>query len=319
MREVNLESEELNFGKYVVPKILSAFLLIILIFLIARYTEIPFEELVFGLPALLIVGVLCYSVFKELREETRLISDREDCFDTIFRKITHPISIFYVDANCIIRYANDEFGKLRGFISRDEIIGKRPEEILGVEKSIIRGVLETGEVIMNRRRDPIINYKGEILHHYISCIPIKNKVGQIIGALEILTDITKRVNQEELTQSILKNIPYPSLLFFVDTNCLITYASDEFAKLRGFEKGEDILWKKPEEILGVERSIIRDVIEKDRRIINKLRDPIIDYKGNKLYHIISCTPIKDKEGKLLGALEVLTDITELRRDDELIQ
>ncbi|MBA5942810.1 MAG: PAS domain-containing protein [Methanophagales archaeon] len=273
----------------------------------------PFEELVWGALALLIVGILCYSIFKELREDTRLIRDREDWIDTIFRKIPYPSSIFYVDANCIIQYANDEFGKLRGFMCRDEILGKTPEEILGVEKSIIRGVLETGEVIINRRRDPIINYKGEILHHLISCIPIKNKVGKIIGALETLTNITKRVNQEELTHSILKNIPYPSSLFFVDTNCIISYASDEFAKLRGFAKGEDVIGKEPEEILGVEKSIIRGVIGRDKAIINQIRGPIIDYKGNKLYHLISCIPIKDSGGKLLGALEVLTDITELKK------
>ncbi|MCD5425097.1 MAG: PAS domain-containing protein [Methanosarcinaceae archaeon] len=303
--------------KNILIKISIAFIFTILLFSIKEFVPLIQDNIAWAAIMFILFGILYLSINKDIVKWNSIIMEKEDLVDTIFKKMPHPLGIFYADEECRIQYANDEFGELRGFRSRDDIIGKTPEAILGVEKSIVRKVLETGETIINRRRDPIMNYKGDVLHHIISCIPIKNKMGKIKGVLEILIDVTKLIEQEELTHQILKTIPYPSSVFFVNTEYKISYANDEFAKLRGFKEGEDIIWKEPEEILGVEKSIIREVIDTKKAIINEKRDPIIDHKGNKLYHLISCLPIKDNMGKLLGALEVLTDITKHRAQEEL--
>ncbi|MBA5941763.1 MAG: PAS domain-containing protein [Methanophagales archaeon] len=178
-------------GEKALQKISISFVLIISIFIVEEHTNIPHEEIVWGALMFLIFSMFYYSVKVELSEQNRVIRAKEEFTDRIFRKIPYPTSVFFVDTDCKIRYANDEVAKIRGFMSRDEIIGKTPEEILGVKRSIIRDVLDTGQVIINQRRSPITDHEGKKRSHLISCFQIKDTDEKLLGALEVLTDITE--------------------------------------------------------------------------------------------------------------------------------
>jgi len=195
MSEVTIKPGEL--GEKALRKIAVGFILIMAIFIIEKFTNIPYEEIVWVALMFLIFSLFYYAVKVELSEQNRVIRAKEEFTDMIFRKIPYPTSVFFVDRDCKIQYANDELGKIRGFMSRDEIIGKTPEEILNVKRSIIRDVIETGQVIINQRRSPITDYEGKKRYHLISCFQLKDEDGKLLGALEVLTDITELAELEK--------------------------------------------------------------------------------------------------------------------------
>ena len=240
------------------------------------------------------------------------LQNKEYLISQIIEKMPYPVHLVFFDINRKIQYADKDFIRLTGYKTIDEIKGKSLYElpISDKKKLIIDNVFKTNDSIINKEIE-IKTVDNNTVYALCSCICIKDKVGNLIGVLEVLSDITELKNKENLIYEIIKNIPYPTKILFVDNSCRVRYANDEFAKLRGYANADQIIGKKPEEILDVKSSYIRNVLNTCVPIINKRREPLIDKDGKSLHHLMSIIPIKNKSAKIIGMLEILNDITEL--------
>ncbi|MBU1046720.1 PAS domain-containing sensor histidine kinase [Patescibacteria group bacterium] len=170
---------------------------------------------------------------------------------------------------------------------------------------------------------------------FFTAAPLKNKKGEIIGAIESIQDITERKKREEdLRQSeernkaIIKNVGEG--VFVVDKKGKILLFNDYITRVTGYSKKE-VLGKNYKKIFKfifhngnckpkcfIEKSLEKEkferIEEKNIELVKKDKTKIF-IKGN-------ANPLRGKKGEIIGAVVVIRDITkdrELRKmKDEFI-
>ena len=185
---ININTKDLK--TKIAIKIIIGFIFVTFIIQFEELTDIPYEYFVWNAVIAVVFLIMYLSIQKDATQEKELV-------ENIFKHIPKPCNIFFVDKSNKIQYANDEFAKMRGFKTGIEIQGKTPEEILGVVKSMIGDTLRTGATILNKKREALTDYQGNTIHSNISCIPIKDKKGTTLGALELLIDNTEAVEKQQ--------------------------------------------------------------------------------------------------------------------------
>ncbi len=204
------------------------------------------------------------------------------------------------------------------------IFGYKASEAIGKHISLIIPETRMDEEAMIIKKIK----KGELLNHIetirktkdgieknvsISISPIKNFQGQIIGASKIARDISEKV-VEESKQALLASIISSSddAIVSKTLNGVIT----------SWNKGaETIFGYTAEEAVGKHISLIipEDRLDEETMIINKIRS------GEKINHIetirrakdgtqkyvsITVSPVRNLQGKVIGASKIARDISE---------
>ncbi|OPY28825.1 MAG: Sensory rhodopsin II transducer [Methanocella sp. PtaU1.Bin125] len=144
------------------------------------------------------------------------------------------------------------------------------------------------------------------------------EVGQLTDAIRaMVANIKDRIVYSE---SILKGVPDP--MFVVDTDAKITYVNEAGARLYGTSVTE-IMGKK----LG-ESSGARGAAADDARIVKCLQtgdavsnfETSVQMKGGKEVWVRgNVAPIRDINGRVTGAIELMQDITEARNAQQKIE
>jgi len=139
-------------------------------------------------------------------------------------------------------------------------------------------------------------------------------------------EIAQRKKAEEelqvrtaILQNIISNIPY--CVFWKDKNSVYLWCNDNFAKLAGVEKPEDVIgktdydlpWKKEES--DSYRKIDKDVVSKGAPILN-IEEQVHHGKGKVATILTSKVPLRNADGEITGVLGIFTDITERKRAEQ---
>lgn len=153
------------------------------------------------------------------------------------------------------------------------------------------------------------------------CIKFENEVNYLCieSKWEKLNMNSKNNNftKEKMLDAILKNSR--DLVFVKDTNFVYLAASDSFAKLLGFNSGEEIVGLDDFEITG-DAEATNVFRENDYKVITS-GEPIIDSmaegnaSGSKMVRMVSTSkyPIFDDFGSVIGILGICHDITPVLR------
>lgn len=212
----------------------------------------------------------------------------------------------------------------------EKLFGYTAEEMIGqpVLKLIPPGHRDEEPKILERIR------RGERIEHYesirvrkdgrtvevsLSISPVRNRMGQVIGASKIARDISerKRWQTAELAQSFLG-----SLIEFADDaiisknlDGIITSWNPAAEKLFGYAAKEMI--GKPFLML-----IPTDHANEEDEILQRIRrgERILHYEtkrmrkdGSLIDVSLTVSPIKDSLGQIIGASKIARDITEIKR------
>ncbi|MCR9192518.1 MAG: ATP-binding protein [Gammaproteobacteria bacterium] len=113
-----------------------------------------------------------------------------------------PGLFYWKDLNSIYQGCNEEFAKLSGLKSRDDVVGKsdydlhwenRAKEYIEIDQM----VMHSGKADFNRE-EKVTHSKKTTMTALTNKVPLRNKEGQVIGVLGITTDIThqKEVERE---------------------------------------------------------------------------------------------------------------------------
>lgn len=116
--------------------------------------------------------------------------------DQILNQIPSPVMAFDKDMRII--YVNRQAAALAGR-TKEEILGEYCYNIYHTtvcqtDGCGIRHVLKTGEEVSNRTE---IEINGEVRNMEFFATPLTNNAGEVIGGLEFVIDITKRVQYEQ--------------------------------------------------------------------------------------------------------------------------
>lgn len=181
---------------------------------------------------------------------------------------------------------------------------------------------------------PTFGEHGSWLHFTAS--PIKNKEGEIIGAVETLQDITERKQAEEMLTKIIDGSTIPS--FVINVQHQVTHWNTAIEALTGIRKhdmiGTSDQWrtfyseKRPSLADLIVDGASREIIEayyhgkcKPSNLIHgayEAEDFFSEVRENGKWLHFTASPVKDKNAEIVGAIETLEDISERKKAEQAL-
>ncbi len=256
--------------------------------------------------------------FNRRRELERQLEEeraRADAYEAIIRAVAAPM--FTVDKDLTITYINDAALKVMGY-SRDEVVGKMTcaqfarTPLCGTENCTIKNCMLTGQPITGETvaetRD------GRKVPIKAACSPLLDKDGNPYGGMEVIIDQTEVMRAKWEIDNILKSIAAP--MFTVDKELVITSVNDAALKVMGYSRDEVVgkmtcaqFARTP--LCGTENCTIKNCMLTGQPITGETVAETRD--GRKVPIKAACSPLLDKDGNPYGGMEVIIDISEVKR------
>lgn len=148
-------------------------------------------------------------VFLDVTQEEKKYEEYQR---VIINRTAKPLLVYFVDSSKKIKHINNYFVEICNAKSAENMIGLTPAGIIESStlvrdaskyKSVAEEVLDTGKAVYNL--DGFIKFKGadRELYVLVSCLPIRNEAGLLMGSLMVLTDLTKIKDKEKEIQELL--------------------------------------------------------------------------------------------------------------------
>jgi methyl-accepting chemotaxis protein len=224
---------------------------------------------------------------------------------------------YTVDKDLTITSVNDPALKVMGY-HREDVVGKMTcaefsrTPLCGTANCTLKNCMRTGEVIIGETvaetRD------GRKIPIKASCSPLKDSEGNIFGGMEVIVDQTEVVRARWENENVLRSIAAP--MFVTNTELVITSINDAALKAMGYLR-EDVVGrmtcaqvcKTP--LCGTENCTIKNCMRTGQPIIG---ETVAETRqGKKIPVQAACSALMDEHGRPYGGMEVIIDISEVKR------
>jgi PAS domain S-box-containing protein len=258
----------------------------------------------------------------ERKEAEEKLRENEEKYRNIVE--TSNEGIYFVNAEGKVTFAN-QMMETSGY-RLDEIIGRPvwnfvPEESLPVAKKEFekrrKGISGSYELKLIRK-------DGSYIWGYITAKPFFNKKGRFKGYLAMMTDITERKEAEEKLQE--SEGKYRNIVETANEGIVTTDNEETVTFVNN--KITDTLGYAPEEVIGRPiwgfineeyRLIVKMHLKKRRQGISESYElKLIHKNGSPIWVFLNVKPLFDKEGKYVGAISMLTDLTKRKEAEEAL-
>jgi diguanylate cyclase (GGDEF)-like protein/PAS domain S-box-containing protein len=243
------------------------------------------------------------------------------------------LNVLFLDDDRKIVHINKNAGKILG-ISRKNFIGKTVFDF--VTRNFTKVPLNI-DALCKGTGEPVIACRKERCFK-IKCFPLK--IRKRLGFLLLLDDITEEkeefenvVYESQLVNSIIEFIP--DIFFAINTEGRVIVWNKACEKFLGVKK-TDIIGKGNHEyaipFYGKRRPILIDMALEGRKLsvesyeqLNQEGDAFTGittvggFKGEKKVLWGKAARFYDKEGNVLGAMEIVRDITKMREKEEILK
>ncbi|NWG17240.1 MAG: PAS domain S-box protein [Chloroflexi bacterium] len=239
-----------------------------------------------------------------------------------------PLAMIEWDAHLNVTDWNPAAERLFGF-SKAEALGKQALDFL-VPDSAKQHVANVGRSLLEQKR-PVrsvnenLTKDGRVLVCDWYNTPLVNERGEIVGLNSLVLDITERVQSrralaesEERLRLTLAASPDPIVIY--DLEGRAQYVNPAFTQTFGWTEKE-VVGKRiafvPPEALEETRQGIASLFAGGSLIgINTQR---LTKDGRLLEVQLSASAYRDKDGKAIGSIIILRDVTQQRRSDEALR
>lgn len=252
---------------------------------------------------------------KDVLEENTKLRNRLAEVTNILGSIAAPM--YVVDKNLVITSINDVALTVMGY-HRDEVVGKMTcaqfsqTPLCGTANCTLRNCMRTGKIIVGETvaetRD------GRKIPIQAACSPLLDEQGKAYGGMEVIIDQTREVRAKWETNNVLKSIAAP--MFVVDQNLVITSVNDAALKAMGYHRDETVgkmtcaqFSRTP--ICGTSNCTLKNCMRTGEAIVGETVAEARD--GRKIPIQAACSPLLDEQGKVYGGMEVIIDISEIKR------
>ncbi len=217
-------------------------------------------------------------------------------------------ALFIVDSHFKISLFNQPAEILTGY-SANDVIGKYCDEVFktnicGEDCILLKSIKEKRPI--KRSGIFITRYDGTQFPVEITASPLFIK-GELVGGLEIFRDISFEIQMKTVLENIGDGV------FAVDNYFHITCYNPAMERIIGYNINE-VLGKPCSEIfkseLCKEECPVVKAISEGKKISNK-HTYFVHKSGRKVPVSITVAPIKDSEGRLIGAVETVRDLSEI--------
>jgi PAS domain S-box-containing protein len=228
------------------------------------------------------------------------------------------------DLNGIITSWNKSAERLFGYTA-EEIIGQPvtviiPPELHGDEPKIL-GKIRSGERI-EHFQTVRVHKNGQRINVSLTVSPIKDAKGTIVGAAKIVRDITRQKKLEEAALRLAAIVESSDdAIASKDLNGFVTSWNRSAEKLFGY-KAEEIIGKHITLIIPPELHHDEDMIlSKIRRgeKIDHFETIRLHKNGERVEVSLTISPIKDDDGRVIGAAKIVRNITETNKIERALR
>ncbi len=262
---------------------------------------------------------------RKLAEEALLKSEYEK---TLILDNASEI-IAYHDINHNILWANRAYLKATG-LSLSQIQGKKCYHAWGLDGPCkgcpVTKTIETGEpqgAELTPQNQP--HWSPDLGSWLMKAAPVKDKTGNVIGAIEVAYDITERKRAEEqlkeernLLRTLIDHIP--DKVYIKDRNSRFILCNKAVLDYEGVKNESDIIDRtdfdlyehsKAQRFFDDEQKLMRT----GRSVINRER-MCPDKAGNPSCILTTKVPLRDGHGNVTGIVVVDRNITERKKGEE---
>jgi len=241
-----------------------------------------------------------------------------------------PQFIFWKDRNSVLLGCNENFARVAGVESPEDIVGKTDYDLVWKkeESDFFR---ECDERVMSSGKaeyrivEPQLQADGKQAWLETNKIPLFDEHGNVTGILGTFEDITQRVEAEQKLKEQEMHLRYlldnmSDVLFTCDLNFQITYISSSIERLTGDTPEENISKSLAQKHTPESAQKVRDVVMEE---FEKEKDPSVDKNRSRLIEsqmyrkdgsVIDVASnvkfVRDENGRPYGCLGVIRDITE---------
>src|SRR5689334_7544776 len=228
------------------------------------------------------------------------------------------------DLNGTITSWNKSAERLFGYTA-EEIIGQPvtliiPPELRDDEPRILAKI-RAGERI-EHFETVRVHKNGRRLAVSLAVSPIKDEKGRIVGAAKIVRDITqkKRLEEDALRLAAIVESSDDAIAS-KDLNGIVTTWNHSAEKMFGY-KAEEIIGKPitliiPAELHPDENAILSKIRRGEK--IEHFETVRLHKNGQRIDVSLMISPMKDDNGKVIGAAKIVRDITEKKKIDRALR
>jgi two-component system sensor histidine kinase/response regulator len=267
----------------------------------------------------------------ELKEKQNAIRKQKDFIETVINSIPDSISIIEIDSGRIID-ANEAFLTDVG-LPRNQVVGQLCHELTHSLSDMCAPphhdcpMLKTKETGQKCTVEHI--HKSDDGHEVIvevSTFPINDEDGAFSQVVHVAHDITERKQaektlkeSEERNRMLLERLPESVVVY--DLKGKATFVNPAFEKTFGWSRDE-VLGKKidfvPPELEAETRSAIKKMLTAgDETLFFETRR--LTKNGDQIDVQLNTAPFHDPNGRQVGNIVILNDITDRKRAEEAIK
>lgn len=240
--------------------------------------------------------------------------------------------VWQVDENNIYTYASPRSRDLLGY-GPEEMVGKSPFDFMPPDEA--ESVAEIFTPIIDNRQpftlleNTLVHRDGHLVVVESNGEPVYDDEGVFRGYRGTDRDITERKRSEEdlrqsreMLQLVMNSIP--QYVFWKDTNSRYVGCNEIFARDAGVGSREEIIGKTDYDLVWGEtnadsyREWDRKVMEADKPEYHII-EPQLTADGKHRLVDTNKVPLHDAEGKVVGILGTVEDITERKQAEQALQ
>lgn len=276
---------------------------------------------------ILVLPVLYFSFFLPLQqtiEEQKLFNAKsiaeEKKYQLLFETAANLITS--VDSNGNLVDCNNRIEEVLGY-TRDEVIGESFSKIMHPD-SLPHAIQTVHDLVRDKitrnREFKMVKKDGTIIDIVINSSSITDEHGNFVRSICILNDVTERNQIQKANETLLRAIEQvDESIVITDINGSIQYANPAFEKRSGYTI-EEALGKNPRILNSGAHPkefyrVMWQTLLKDHKwqgeIINKKKD------GTLYTEHVIITPVHDKDNHIINFVAAKSDITEIKRLQEL--
>jgi PAS domain S-box-containing protein len=217
--------------------------------------------------------------------------------------------------------------------SAERLFGYTAEEIVGLpvttiippelhdDEPLILGKIRAGERI-EHFRTMRLHKNGRRIDVSLTVSPVRDDKGKIIGAAKIVRDITREKKLEEAALRLAAIVESSDdAIASKDMNGTITSWNRSAEKLFGY-RAEEVIGKPvtliiPPELHHDEYTILSKIRRGER--IDHFETIRLHKNGERIEVSLTISPIKDENGKVIGAAKIVRNITENNKIERALQ
>ena len=237
---------------------------------------------------------------------------------SIYERIDVPIFVIQVvaDGDFIFSSLNAACVKTTG-LRKEEVIGKRPEEISSLPKqgaaalrANCRRCLEADEAILCE--EPFVDHEQRTRWR-MQLTPVRDETGKIVQIIGFsINDEVKRAEDEELYRMILTDIS--DSVFLTDDAGNLTFICPNVDYIFGYSPDEMYAMKNIDALLGP--GLLDDVRSEMARVVLNVEREATDKQGKPLTLLINIKAVSTTSGTRLFTCR---DITERKRAEDALR